>query len=167
MIITTLINTSPLIRSRDFVNILNHNIMETQPTTSAARIEENINLVRSTYDCFFKGDIEGLLTHHTDDIDWEVYGPTELPTAGPHIGKEQVRGFFGKVDELLEFDKFDIQQYISQGDAVVSLGHYSGKSKTTGKAFYSHFAHVVTIRDGKICKFREYTDTAAAVEAMS
>lgn len=141
--------------------------METQPTTSAAGIEENINLVRSTYDCFFKGDIEGLLTHHTDDIDWEVYGPAELPTAGPHIGKEQVMGFFGKVDELLEFDKFDVNQYVAQGNTVVTLGVYAGTAKKTGKKFDSHFAHVVTIRDGKICKFREYTDTAAAVEAIS
>ena len=116
----------------------------------------------------FSGEIlRGLLSHHTDDIDWEVYGPAELPTAGPHHGKEEVMNFFGKVNNLLEFDTFDVQKYIAQGDTVVSLGAYSGKSKVTGKPFNSHFAHVVTIRDGKACMFREYTDTAAAVAAMT
>ncbi len=141
--------------------------METQPTTSATSIEENINLVKSTYDCFFRGDIEGLLDHHTEDIDWEVYGPEELPTAGLRQGKPAVQHFFGQVNELLHFDKFEVQQYVAQGDAVVSLGEYSGKSNTTGKSFSCHFAHVVTVRDGKISRFREFTDTAAAVAAMN
>jgi ketosteroid isomerase-like protein len=140
--------------------------MQTQQT-SATNIEENINLVKTVYDCFFRGDTEGLLAHHTDDIDWEVYGPAALPTAGPRHGKEEVQGFFGQVNDLLQFDKFEVQQYIAQGNSVVSLGEYNGKSKTTGKNFDSHFAHVVTIRDGKVCKFREFTDTAVALEAMT
>ncbi|GJM30268.1 MAG: hypothetical protein DHS20C17_29030 [Cyclobacteriaceae bacterium] len=141
--------------------------METQSTASATSIDENINLVKSTYDCFFRGDIEALLKNHTDDIDWEVYGPSEIPTAGPHRGKAEVQQFFQKVNELLEFNKFDVQQYIAQGDTVVALGEYNGKAKNTGKEFDSHFAHVVTIRNGKACKFREYTDTAAALNALT
>jgi len=141
--------------------------METQRTTSATSIEENINLVKSTYDCFFRGDMEGLLSCHTDDIDWEVYGPAELPAGGPFPGKAEVRKFFEKIDELLEFDNFEIHQYIAQGNNVVSLGEYSCTSKVTDKKFNAQFAHVVTIRDGKIYKFREYTDTAAALQAMT
>ena len=141
--------------------------METQPTTNAPGIEENVNLVKSTYDCFFRGDIEELLSHHTEDIDWEVYGPTELPTAGRRRGKTEVQQFFGQVDELLEFDKFEVQQYVTQGNTVVSLGEYAGNAKKTGKRFEAHFAHVVTIKNGKVSSFREYTDTAAAVEAMT
>lgn len=141
--------------------------METQSPTGAVGIEENTNLVRQTYDAFFRGDIDGLLELYTEDINWEVLGPSALPTAGPHIGKEQVRAFFGKVNDLLVTEKFDVQQYVTQGDTVVALGEYTWTSKVTGKVFDAHFVHVVTIREGKICKFREYTDTAAAVEAMT
>lgn len=141
--------------------------METQPTTDVAGVQQNINLVRSVYDCFFRQDIKELLSHHTDDIDWQVYGPEEIPTAGPRHGKDEVMSFFGTVDKLLEFDQFDIGQYVAQGDMVVALGNYSGTAKETGKKFESHFAHVITVRDGKVCRFREYTDTAAALEAMT
>lgn len=141
--------------------------METQSTTGAASVEENTNLVRSSYDCFFRGDIEGLVDHYSDDIHWEVYGPSTIPTAGPRHGKEELMNFFGQVNELLESNSFDVKEFIAQGDTVVVLGEYNWTSKITGKAFDSKFAHAVTVRDGKICQFREYTDTAAAVEAMN
>ncbi len=141
--------------------------METQSTTNALSIEESANLVRSTYDCFVRGDIEGLLSHYTDDIDWEVYGPSSLPTAGPYHGKEALLDFFGKLNELMDNEKFEVIRIVTQGDTVVALGEYTWTSKVTGKVFDASFAHAVTIRDGKICKFREYTDTSAAVEAMT
>ncbi len=140
--------------------------METQSTTSAQSIEETTNLTRQTYDAFLRGDIDGLMEFYTDDIDWEVYGPSSLPTAGSYIGKDAVRSFFGKVNELLETEKFDVHGYVAQGDTVVAIGEYLWRSKVTGRVFDAHFVHVVNIRDGKIYRFREYTDTAAAVAAM-
>jgi len=142
--------------------------METQSTTGAASIEENTNLARQTYDAFLRGDMETLLSLYTDDIDWEVYGPADkVPTAGNYKGKEAVGGFFGKVNELLEADKFEVQEYIAQGNRVVALGAYTWTSKVTGRIFEANFVHAITIEDGKISRFREYTDTAAAAEAMN
>lgn len=140
--------------------------MET-PTTTNQSIQENINLVKKTYDYYFRGDLEGLLNCYTEDIDWRVYGPSSIPTTGLHLGQDQVVEFFKKVDELLESEKFEINQYVSQGDTVVALGEYTWRSKVTGKIIDAHFAHVVNIRDGKICRFREFTDTAAAEEGMN
>jgi len=140
--------------------------METQSTTGALSIEESTNLVKQTYDAFFRGDIDGLLELYTDDIDWQVFGPSILPTAGPHRGKEEVRAFFGKVNDLLESDKFEVQHYVAQGNTVVAHGEFAWTSKVTGRDFDANFVHIVTIRDGKICKFREYSDTATAIAAM-
>lgn len=141
--------------------------METQSTTRTQEVQEATNLVKQTYDAFFRGDIDGLLQHYSDDIDWQVYGPSSIPTAGPHHGKEEVRAFFKKVNDLLETEKFDVQKYVAQGDTVVALGEYTWRSKETGRVLDAHFAHVVTIKNGKINKFREFTDTAAALEAMT
>jgi hypothetical protein len=49
---------------------------------------------------------------------------------------------------------------------VVSLGIYSGSSKATGKSMSSPFAHVWTVRDGRLASFNMYTDTAKVREAM-
>ena len=140
--------------------------MESQQTASTPTAEENTNLARSVYDAFFQGDLDAMLDLYTDDIDWEVYGPSTIPTAGPHKGKEEVRAFFGKVNDLLESEKFEVQQYVSQGNTVVALGEYTWRSKVTNRMLDAHFVHVMTISNGKIASFREYTDTAAAIEAM-
>ena len=52
-------------------------------------------------------------------------------------------------------------EFVAQGDKVVVLGHYVWHVKATGKVWESDFAHVVSVRDGKVRRFQEYTDTAA------
>ena len=50
-------------------------------------------------------------------------------------------------------------------NTVVVLGYYAGKNKRTGKSFSSEFCHVLTVSEGKVTSFKEFTDTAAALEA--
>ncbi len=141
--------------------------METQPKTTTLSTEESTNLVKQSYDAYFQQDMERLMSLYSEDIDWKIYGPEALPTAGSQQGKSQVMEFFERVDELLENDRFEVHQYVAQGNTVVALGEYTWRSKVTGRTMDAPFAHVITIRDGKIVKFRELTDTAAALEAMT
>jgi ketosteroid isomerase-like protein len=64
-------------------------------------------------------------------------------------------GFRAEPDEVLD-----------AGDTVVGLGYYSGRYKATGKEFRAQFAHVFKLRDGKIVKFQQYTDTALVQAAL-
>lgn len=57
-------------------------------------------------------------------------------------------------------------EFVAQGDSVVSLGQYSGKYKITGKRFSAPFAHVWNLRNGKVVRFRQYTDTAVVQDAL-
>lgn len=129
--------------------------------------EENTQIVKQTYAAFLRGDIEGLLKFYSDDVLWDVYGPSSVPTAGTFRGRAGLAQFFAKVDEAMEAQSFEPQEYIAQDDQVVVLGQYTWRAKPTGRTFSSNWAHVVTLRDGKIIRFREYTDTAAAVAAFS
>jgi ketosteroid isomerase-like protein len=129
--------------------------------------QENTNIVKQTYECFLRGDIESLLKLYADDVQWEVYGPTSVPTTGLRKGLPEVAQFFTQVNDSLESHSFEPQEFIAQGDQVVVLGHYSWTAKPTGRNFSSNWAHVITLSDGKITRFREYTDTAAAVDAFS
>jgi hypothetical protein len=56
--------------------------------------------------------------------------------------------------------------FIAEGDRVVSLGDYSGTFKRTGRLMTAPFAHVWTVREGRIAKFDMYTDTAKVLEAL-
>jgi ketosteroid isomerase-like protein len=58
--------------------------------------------------------------------------------------------------------------FIEGGDMVVAEGRYRGTVKATGRPVDAQFAHVWQLRDGKVVRFQQYTDTlqwARAIEA--
>jgi uncharacterized protein len=57
-------------------------------------------------------------------------------------------------------------EYVDGGERVVALGQYSGTYKATGKSFEAPFAHVCEVRDGKITRFMQYTDTVLVQRAL-
>jgi ketosteroid isomerase-like protein len=110
-------------------------------------------------------DLQPLLSLYADDVEWHVPEMEDVPFAGPRKGIAGVRDFLTAVTEDLEVLQFEPREYIAQGDKVVALGRYSWRVKATGREFSSDFAHVCTVRDGKIVRFHEYMDTAAEIRA--
>ena len=49
---------------------------------------------------------------------------------------------------------------------MLVLGRGRFRVKTTGGTWACEWAHAMTVRDGKIASFREYTDTAAIAGAF-
>lgn len=128
--------------------------------------EDNTNLVRQAYGNFQRGDIPGVLGLLSDDIEWITPETEELPFASAYHGVEEVGRFFSTLDDAQEVLQFEPTEFVAQNDKVVALGHYAWRVKATGRDFQSDFAHVFTMRDGKIARFQEYTDTAAANAAF-
>ena len=50
-------------------------------------------------------------------------------------------------------------------EAAFVLGNYTGRHKETGKSMRAATAHVFDIRNGRIRRFRQYTDTAIIRDA--
>ena len=48
---------------------------------------------------------------------------------------------------------------------LFALGHYAGTVKKTGLPFNCEWGHVFTVKNGKVARFREFTDTAQFAEA--
>ena len=132
--------------------------------------QENIKTVQQVYENF-KGenfrsaDMQSLLGLYSDDVEWQVPEMENVRLAGKRSGLKGVREFFSAVADDLEALQFETQEFIAQGDKVVALGRYSWRVKATGKEFSSDWAHVYTVREGKIVRFQEYMDTAAEIKA--
>jgi ketosteroid isomerase-like protein len=84
-----------------------------------------------------------------------------VPFAGRWEGREQVGRFFDKVAEAQEVLEFEPKEFIAQEDKVVVLGRFSMRIKSTGRDVGSDWAHVWTVKGGKVTRFYEYVDTAA------
>jgi ketosteroid isomerase-like protein len=102
-----------------------------------------------------------------DDIEWVIPGdPDENPTAGTFTGKDGVLAWFGTLASTLDFTAFEPREFIAQDDTVVTLVYAEATARETGRTVVNHEAHVWTFRDGKLAKFRNYFDTAAAAAAL-
>lgn len=126
--------------------------------------QDNIRVVQDLYAAMGSGDIATNMALWTDDCEYHLPGPTDiLPWAGTRRGKVELQQFFEQVQEWVEFELFEGQEYIAQGQTVVVLGTERFRVKATGKVVDNDFAYVYTVRDGKVATCREYNDTAAHV----
>jgi ketosteroid isomerase-like protein len=129
--------------------------------------QENTAKVQALYAAFGRGDVQLILNNVADNVDWQVRGPAIIPQAGPHKGRAEVGKFFEKVAQAYDFTQFEPREFIAQNDSVVAIVDYAGKIKKTGKPYAAQAAMLFVFKDGKVVKFREYTDTAALVAALS
>ncbi len=127
--------------------------------------QDNTRLVQEVYDNFNAGNLEALLGALADDIEWVLPDIPKVPFSGARRGRDSVAAFFSAVAEHQEPKSFDVQGIIAQGDRAVAFGHYAWHVKSTGRDFEGDFAHIFTVEAGRITRFHEYTDTAAATAA--
>ena len=124
--------------------------------------QQNIDVVQSGYAAFGRGDIPGLLALLDASVEWKTPGTLDLPTAGTRRGHAEVAAFFGTLNEIIDFEHFEPQTFLADGDRVVVFGIDRLKVKGgSGKSLSEDWCHVFTVRGGKIVAFQEYIDTAA------
>jgi ketosteroid isomerase-like protein len=127
----------------------------------------NTQVVQSAYAYFAEGNISALLNELTDDVKWTTPGPKNiLPWVGSRKGKQEVAEFFTQVNENIEFLKFEPREFVAEGDKVLAVGYWEGKSRKTGKVASSEWVMLFVFRNGKVCEHKEFSDTYTAVEAF-
>ncbi|HEV2913215.1 MAG TPA: nuclear transport factor 2 family protein [Pyrinomonadaceae bacterium] len=118
--------------------------------------QENTRVVQRIYENFKNGDIQSILETMADDIEWQLPSIENAPFSGKRSGREQVAGFFRTLADAQDVQQFEPQDFVAQGEKVVALGHYSWRTKSTGRHYAGDWAHVFTFRDGKVVRFHEY-----------
>jgi ketosteroid isomerase-like protein len=76
-----------------------------------------------------------------------------------------VREFFRIVADTLEFHAFAPREFHAVGNMVFVLGTYDMTVRKTGRRAASEWMHVFWLNDGKVKRYREFTDTARFAEA--
>jgi uncharacterized protein len=124
-----------------------------------------LDVVRRFYAALSRGDVPAVVSLLDPQVEW-----TEAERF-PYYGGTW-HGPQAVVDNLLrplaaDWDSFSVEpdEFIAEGDRVVSLGTYSGTLKKTGRPFSAAFAHAWTVRGDKLARFDMYTDTAKVLEA--
>jgi ketosteroid isomerase-like protein len=118
--------------------------------------------VRSFYDKLKTGDAPGALGLMAADIEWTTMWHYKVVGRGPERVAE---GLFQPL--MAEWSSFSLEaeEFIAEGNKVVSLGVFEGVHAATGKSAQARYAHVWEVVDGKITRFRQYIDTLAVANA--
>jgi uncharacterized protein len=127
--------------------------------------QQNTRVVQQVYQAFGAGDVRALLNLLAADVEWRLPEMTHVPFAGTWQGHPGVEKFLGTLARTQDVVEFKPTQFVSQGDTVIVLGHFAMRVKSTGRMSSSDWAHVWTIADGKVRRFREYVDTAVVSNA--
>jgi ketosteroid isomerase-like protein len=123
-------------------------------------------VVQALFTALQSSDRSQVLDLLTDDVDWWVAGPPEIPFAGAFRGHEEVARFFAIFDAAIDYEAWEAQQFVAEGDTVVVVGEERWRATATGKRAVNPWVLVLTTRDGKIARFRAYEDTAASRDAF-
>jgi ketosteroid isomerase-like protein len=114
-----------------------------------------------------RGDVPAILELLADDVLIEFYGPSIIPYANTYRGNREARRFFETVLSSVDIHQFDPEEFIAERDKVVVTGHLRLTARSTGREIESDFVHVITMKDGKWTRFRDFMNTAVAVAAFS
>ncbi len=127
--------------------------------------EENKQLARDVYASFIAGDIPKVLEIYADDVEWSTLESEYVPFAGNYHGKAGVAQFFQKLSESQDAERFEPTEFLADGNKVVVYGNATWRVKSTGRTYDTPWVHISTMRDGKVIRFLDYIDSAAAEAA--
>src|SRR5262249_33566662 len=119
----------------------------------------HLDIVHQVYKAFVAADLPTLLDLITDDAEF-VPPISSRPSSLPGWGRTW-RGRHGGEQSLttlataLEFEIFQPDEFIADGDTVVVLGHERCRVRATGRIVEVSWTQIFTFRDGRVCRHRE------------
>jgi len=125
----------------------------------------NAEVARSATEALSKRDMEGFLSHHTDDV--VVHFPGRGPMAGDYRAKDSVAQMFQKQMQILdsppEIENHDI---LANDDHAVILNKV--RVSRGGKSLEQQQVVVMHVKDGKIAEvWLQFSDQQAMDEMAS
>lgn len=126
----------------------------------------NYDAIKKHYAGSASGDIGAMMAPLTSRTEWvEMAG---FPYAGTYVGPDAViEGVFARIGRDWADFRFNLERLIDGGDVVAGIGTYSGTNRKTGRSLAARVVHTWTMREGKVIRFEQFTDTHLFAQAMT
>jgi ketosteroid isomerase-like protein len=126
--------------------------------------QENVELARRGYEAFARGDLDAALDMMDPDI--EAHNPPEVPEVAVHRGREAVRRDWEQAMDLFDDFWIEVERFLDAGDQLVVYLCYRGRSRGSHAEVDAPMAHVLTFRNGRVVRLKQYLDRTQALEAV-
>jgi hypothetical protein len=124
--------------------------------------EDVERIVSAHYAAFNDRNVDALLATCTTDVEIDDHLRVD---AGIYRGRERVRTFFEGLWDVASSAEVAPVQVRSRENRVWVRARVWARGQTSGAAAGMTFAHVFTIRSGRISRIEVYADSAQALEA--
>jgi ketosteroid isomerase-like protein len=121
-------------------------------------------VVRDAYGRFNAGDLEGFLALLDRDIRWFTLDPAIRPVSSR--GRESVHRFLSGLLSSVADYRVDPDTIQCSGEKVLVRARHSGRHVTSEVVSEMTFVHLVSVRHGRITRFRLYLDEGKARAAF-
>ncbi|MEU2828837.1 nuclear transport factor 2 family protein [Streptomyces lavendulae] len=117
------------------------------------------------------GDADRALGYLAEDVEWVNYTPVpgyndRMPWIGTYRGPaavlDSLKVFLGMVDVRFE----ELVQLVVDGEQAMGVIAEESVVKETGQTFEIEFIQWLTVRDGKIVRWKSYTDPSQILRAI-
>jgi uncharacterized protein len=123
--------------------------------------QENLAVLREIYDAYSSGSPDKLLNAMTDDVRFGLVAQRQhFRFGGIRNGRRWANRVISQINEDYQWLKYEVREFIAQGDRVVALTGGRVKHRASGVVMTVDLVDVFRMKDGKIVEFTEHFDTA-------
>ena len=117
------------------------------------------------------GDLDTAVEYLAPDIEFINHTPvpgynTDMVWIGTKHGRAEVLASVQQFLELVEVQIEEVVALVVDGEDAIGVVHEVSRARKTGVTFDVEFCQRMTVRDGKIVRWRSFTDSAAIVAAL-
>ncbi len=126
----------------------------------------NQKIIEDMYRNYASGSMAAVLSCFDKDVIWKRPGAPSIPFSGVFKGIDEVMKMFAILSTTLSIKKFEPEKICTNEDTVVVMGYDLADVISTGKSYSTEWAHVFTLKDGKIINVNVFLDTKTVSEAF-
>jgi ketosteroid isomerase-like protein len=128
-------------------------------------VEEDFEVIRRAWAAASRGDVPAALELFHADIELEPFGAA--------LHGRVYRGHEGFVywwenETIANWERFEVhpEEFKRVGDRILVFGRWRARGRASGIDLDIPATWIIEVRDGKIARWRTYTDRAEALEVV-
>jgi ketosteroid isomerase-like protein len=126
---------------------------------------EDVELVRSAFEAWNRGDIDGFAALAAEDIAWlEVSGRPE-GGASERFGRERLRRSLESLFDAWESYHVEVERIEEAGERVLAIVREVARGRASGMEIDGRWGYLATVRNGEIVRIEAYRDAVLALQA--
>jgi ketosteroid isomerase-like protein len=127
--------------------------------------QENVELTRTAFEAFERGDIDWLQGMCTSDV--VIVQPPEVPDPKSYEGSGAIAEMVNDWPRQWEDFRLEVTEIIDVSDDVlVSGARHTGRGRTSGIELDWEVFYVHRLRDGKLARMEMYLSREQALQAV-